>query len=184
MSTDPDARTRRTALRIVAFLGVLVALSCLGAVVFFQSTLGEVQQGLAAFDANVRAAFPEGTVWQLCELTAAAESRAPTDGVHLVLCVGLPEESSPTELGALQDTAWDAYLDAFPVGGLHLGSIAIGTAAGAGRNPEFRLAGHVSDWEEARIGVPALEERTGRTAPPDLAVIRWFGNAVQVRDGM
>ena len=178
-----DSRARRIAIRIVLFLGVLVALSCLGTVTFFRSTFGDLEHSLTGLDARVAEQFPEGAVWQMAELSAARDSAPPTDDVHLVLVIGLPEHQANVEIDAdLRAAAWDAYCDAFEAGGLHVGSVAIGRAGDVLPHEFLHCCGDVTAWEDALEDVLSLEERSGRKAPPDLTVVKMFGNGLQLLD--
>jgi hypothetical protein len=180
MADTGDRKARRTALRIVIFLGVLVALSCLGGVAVFQGTLGDLKRGLEALDVEVAERFPQGTLWMLVEETAAMEQRAPTDAVHLVLVVGVPTDAPAGDIDAWRAEAWDAYCEAFAGGGLHLGSVAIGTAGAPQPHPDLHSFGNATGWEETLEDVSSLEGRTGRPAPPDLAIVEWFGNSIRI----
>ena len=182
MAKTGDTKTRRKALRIVAFLGVLVALTCLGTVTVFQATLGELRTGLITLDANVAERFPDGTVWALAEEASAMEQRAPTDSVHLILTVGLPEDTVVDDPATLRADVWTAYCDAFAEGGIHLGSVAVGRAVKGVPHGDFRSFGAVSGWEDGREDAASLVERTGRAAPDDLAIVAWFGNSLEIRE--
>ena len=178
-----ESKARRIAIRVVVFLGVLLALTCLGAVTFFQSAFGDMEKGLTGLDSIVAEQFPGGAVWQLAELSAARDGVAPTDGVHLVLVIGLPEHVPSAESDAdLRATAWEAYCDAFAPGGLRVSSVAIGRAGDVNPHEYLRCCGDVTAWEAALEDVPSLEQRTGREAPRDLTVVELFGNGLQLID--
>lgn len=181
MPKADESKARRTAVRIVVFLGILLALTCLGAVTFFQSAFGDLERGLTGLDARVAAQLPDGAVWQMAELSAARDGAPPTDGVHLVLVIGLPEHQPDADTDAeLRATAWEAYCDAFAPGGLRVGSVAVGRAGDLVPHELLRCCGDVTGWEDALEEVPSLVQRTGREAPRDLTVVEMFGNGLQL----
>ena len=119
MAKSGGKKARKTALRIVALLGVFVLTCCVGVGLFGRSTYTGLQDGLATFDAGIGRDFPDGTVWRIDAVSSTADS-ADAPAKSLVLVFGVREELPVTESAELFFRL--AVPDRFHLGGQRAGA--------------------------------------------------------------
>ena len=183
MAIKSDARARKTALRIVGILGIVMLLCCTGTAWFTYSISEGLSTRMTELDTRVGATFPQGTVWRLEQLLTPAPERA----MKRVFVVGFPEPVPEERHAEIVDEVWTMYCETFADGGIALEEIAVGVA-GEG-TPErameenIRHAGSVNEWIGNRYDVADAAERTGLPAPPDVDLLEWLGDSATVTVG-
>jgi len=177
MATKGDTKARKTALRIVGILGILVLLCCSGSVWFTYQISEGIGSAIGDLDARVGTELPEGTVW------AVENRRSSSADEATILVIGFPELPADAEHEAIVDHVWTIYTECFAMGGIALDEIAVGRRKPGQTPPKDELiqhAGLVIEWDRNRYPVTKAVQRTGIPAPPDTQLLEWFADAANI----
>jgi hypothetical protein len=179
MATKGDAATRKKALQIVRFLGILVLLCCVGGSFAAFRTWATVETRMRSLDAKIAQGFADGAVWRLEEFFPQLQ-QGP-DSVRVPV-IGLPESATPDRHLELVDRAWRVSCEAFAEGGIGVDQIALGRPADDeprnGRNKVAPHAGYVIEWSGSRYPVADAIARNGVAEPPEALAIEWLRDTV------